>query len=208
VDWAVLETIGAIAVASIWPIDIAYGKIKELKKAQRIQMQVREIQKINPGDVLYWANTAIYPQFSFSQDAENNIGEILYSYQRYWRDKFIANEFDAWNKTFSELPDQDFFIASFFEYIDPVCSRTDPKWFHKRWSYYWRTKDNVEDIVLYDGDLSGDTPPNTACIDLYKLYLAFYRIAANKHLIQGYREPNIIKQIKSLEQSAVENVSD
>lgn len=171
-------------------------------------MQVREIQKINPGDVLYWANTAIYPQFSFSQDAENNIGEILYSYQRYWRDKFIANEFDAWNKTFSELPDQDFFIASFFEYIDPVCSRTDPKWFHKRWSYYWRTKDNVEDIVLYDGDLSGDTPPNTACIDLYKLYLAFYRIAANKHLIQGYREPNIIKQIKSLEQSAVENVSD
>lgn len=41
--------------------------------------------------------------------------------------------------------------------------------------------------------------PNTMCLDLYKLYLAVYRIAANNNLIQGNRDSKIVEYIKMLE---------
>ena len=206
-DWAVLETIGAIAVASIWPIEIAYGKIKELKKAQGIQMRIREIQGIHTGDVLYMANTAIYPQFAFSSDAEENISEILYYYQKACREHFLKTDFENLNKAFSELSYDDFFVASFYEYLVPICSRDDPQWFPKRCLYLDFNSDSWG-IPLYNSEIGGGNIPNTLCIDLHKLYLAFYRIAANKNLIQGYREPDIIKRIKDLEQSTAGKISD
>lgn len=206
-DWTVLETIGAIAVASIWPIDIAYGKIKELKNAQGVQMRVREIQGITTGDVLYWANTAIYPQFSFSPNATKNIEVVLYDYKKSWRDNFLRKEFDVWNDHVRNMNTYDFFVATFYEYLDPICDGSVPLFLDKK-STYLDLNDERPSIDLFDGPLGGDHSPNELCIDLYKLYLAFYRIAANKNLIQGYREPNIIKRIKDLEQSTAEKISD
>ena len=204
---ALLGIMSVLGVCAFWQIYIAHGKVKILMAAQGIQKQVREIQGINSGDVLYWANTAIYPQFSFSQNATKNIEVILYDYKKSWRDNFLRKEFDVWNDHVDSMNTYDFFVATFYEYLAPICDGSVPLFLDKR-SAYLDLNDDRPSIDLFDGPLGGDHSPNELCIDLYKLYLAFYRIAANKNLIQGYREPNIVKRIKDLEQHAAKKISD
>lgn len=198
------SVLSVASVAAFWAIYIYRGKAKTLEIAREIQSRVNGLRMVDVGSVLHQANMAISHQFSFSADAEQNIKTILDCFKRSCREHFLQTDFDNFRRSFAEIRYDDFFIASFYEYLDPVYSSNPPSYFPKRYICS-DFGESYSEIQLYDEVGPDGMIPNTMCLDLYKLYLAVYRIAANNNLIQGYRDSKIVEYIKMLEAESAGN---